>query len=220
MRLLPWEEDRVLIFSAAQLARSLRDAGVLLNHPETVAIICDEMLTAARKGAWYEEVVAAGRSAVREDQVIEGVRALVDEVRLEVLVGDGTRLIVLEDPLGSFDPLAAAPGERPAPAPAGFRPGEVRLAPEDVELAPGRQRIRMRVENTSRRVVRVSSHYPFELTNARLQFDRQAAAGCKLDIPAGESLRWAPGETRDVDLVRYGGTIGRRMASGQGTGDA
>ncbi len=96
-----------------------------------------------------------------------------------------------------------------------MNPGEVRLAADPVELAAGRERRTLRVENGSRRVVRVSSHYPFERTNARLRFDRAAAAGFRLDIPAGESVRWAPGELREVVLVRYGGRIGSAFESGE-----
>ena len=51
--------------------------------------------------------------------------------------------------------------------------------------------------------MRVSSHFPFHETNAKLTFDRDAARGFRLDLPAGDSLRWAPGETRDVELVAY-----------------
>jgi urease beta subunit len=63
----------------------------------------------------------------------------------------------------------------------------------------------LRVENGSRRVIRVSSHYPFERTNPRLRFDRSAATGFRLDIPAGDSIRWGPGEVREVVVVRYAG---------------
>jgi urease subunit gamma/beta len=100
MRLTALEEERLLVFTAAELARRHRSAGLELNAPETVALICDAMFEAARAGAGYEETVAAGRSAVRRDEVMEGVRELVAEVRLEVLLGDGTRVIVLVDPLG------------------------------------------------------------------------------------------------------------------------
>jgi urease gamma subunit len=117
MRLTPWEEERLLIFTAAELARRHRAAGLKLNHPEAVALICDAMLEAARAGATYAEVEAAGRAAVRLDEVIEGVRALLDGVRLEVLLGDGTRLIVLIDPLGSMDPLAESGGSGTADPP-------------------------------------------------------------------------------------------------------
>ena len=74
--------------------------------------------------------------------------------------------------------------------------------------APDREPDRLSVRNDSRRAVRVSSHYPFERVNPRLSFDRAVAAGFRLDLPAGDSLRWAPGETKEVDLVRYGGEGG------------
>jgi urease gamma subunit len=115
MRLTPWEEERLLIFSAAELARRHRAAGIPLNHPEAVALICDAMLETARAGGGYAEVEAAGRSAVTEAELMVGVRNLLDEVRLEVLLGDGTRLVVLLDPLGPVDPLGVtAPTGPPA----------------------------------------------------------------------------------------------------------
>jgi urease beta subunit len=65
--------------------------------------------------------------------------------------------------------------------------------------------LRLTAQNTSRRIVRVSSHFPFWLSNHRLQFDRDAAHGFHLDIPAGSTVRWGPGETREVELVRFAG---------------
>jgi urease subunit gamma/beta len=188
MRLTAWEEERLLIFTAAELARRHRDRGLLLNAPEAVALICDAMLETARAGASYEDVEAAGRAAVAADQVLPGVTALVDEVRLEVLLDDGVRLVVLLEPLGP-------PGDD--------APGAVRQAPM-VERATDRDRIQLEVRNGSTRVVRVSSHYPFERVNPRLEFDRRRAAGFRLDLPAGSSERWGPGETRTVELVRPG----------------
>jgi urease beta subunit len=79
---------------------------------------------------------------------------------------------------------------------------------DPVELTPGRERIRLRVTSTSSRPVRVSSHFPFWRANSRLEFDREKALGFRLDLPAGSSLRFAPGETREVALVRYGGRRG------------
>src|SRR5204863_9135001 len=101
MRLTAWEEERLLIFPAAELARRHRSAGLKLNHPEVVALICDAMLEAARAGGSFEAVEAAGRAAVGRDEVLPGVAALVDEVRLEVLLEDGTRLVVLRDPVAA-----------------------------------------------------------------------------------------------------------------------
>ncbi len=80
-------------------------------------------------------------------------------------------------------------------------PGEVRSPERDITLAAGRPRLVLRVASRSARPVRVSSHYPFWRVNARLEFDREAAAGYRLDIPAGASVRWEAGEVREVELV-------------------
>jgi urease beta subunit len=79
---------------------------------------------------------------------------------------------------------------------------------DPIELAPSRERIRLMVTSTSSRVIRISSHYPFWRVNGRLEFDRDAARGFRLDVPAGRSVRFAPGETKEVTLVRYGGRGG------------
>lgn len=188
MKLTAWEEERLLIFTAAELARRHQERGLLLNAPETVALICDAMLEAGRGGASYEEVEAAGYDAVSVEHVLPGVAALVQEVVLEVLMDDGSRLVVLHEPLGPSTDDA---------------PGTIRQAPARQRTA-ARDRIELVVTNTSRRVVRVSSHYPFEWVNPRLQFDRARAVGRRLDIEAGSTERWAPGETRTVGLVRVG----------------
>jgi urease beta subunit len=88
--------------------------------------------------------------------------------------------------------------------PAAVVPGAVIPGPEAAH-ADSRDRRELRVENTSQRVVRISSHFPFDRVNRRLVFDRSAAAGYRLDIEAGSSERWAPGETRTVTLIRFGG---------------
>ena len=204
MRLTPWEEERLLIFSAAELARRHRAAGLLLNAPEAIALMCDAMLEAARAGSGYAAVEAAGLAAVSPTEVLPGVRGLVDLVSLEVLLDDGTRLIALVDPLGRGAPAdPAGPG---AVVPAA---GESGVAPDraaaSVDATAGLGRRSLSVRSTSRRAIRVSSHFPFERVNARLEFDRAAAAGFRLDLEAGSSLRWAPGETRTVTLVRFGG---------------
>ena len=204
MRLTPWEEERLLIFTAAELARRHRASGLALNAPEAIALMCDAMFEAARAGATYAEVETAARAAVSPDEVMPGVRELIEDVRLEVLLGDGTRLLVVLDPLG-----------RPGEPPVSDGPGAVRLA--DVAGSEGdasADPIELTVRSESRRVIRVTSHYPFERVNPRLVFDRDAARGFRLDIPAGATERWSPGETRTVRLVRFAGEGGRH-ASGE-----
>jgi urease beta subunit len=85
-------------------------------------------------------------------------------------------------------------------------PGEIRSPEREVTLAAGQSRQRITVTSRSARPIRVSSHYPFWRVNTRLEFDRAAAAGCRLDIPAGTSIRWSPGETIEVGLVALAGT--------------
>jgi urease subunit gamma/beta len=194
MRLTTWEEERLLIFTAAELARRRRDRGVALNQPEAVALICDAMLEAARDGAAYGAIEQAGREAVAPGELMPGVAALVDEVRLEVLMDDGPRLVVLVEPFGPNDSEA---------------PGGIRAAASGTVPTHGLERRRLVVANTGRRVVRVSSHYPFHLVNRRLAFDREAARGFRLDLPSGADERWEPGERREVTLVRLRGDAAR-----------
>ena len=208
MRLTPWEEERLLIFSAAELARRHRAAGIALNAPEAIALMCDAMLEAARAGARYAEVEAAGLGAVASSEVIPGVRELIDDVRIEVLLGDGTRLIVLVDPLGRGEPASED-------GPGAVIPGPAGLTATDHDPTPSLERRTVTVANTSKRAIRVSSHFPFDRVNPRLAFDRGAAVGFRLDLEAGSSERWAPGETRTVTLVRFGGRGGADEA---GTG--
>ena len=204
MRLTAWEEERLLVFTAAELARRHRAAGLALNAPEAIALICDAMFEAARAGATYAEVEAAGRAAVRPEEVMPGVAALVDQVTLEVLMDDGTRLVVLHEPLGPAGPDAS----RRHPA----RRRWCRTRP-----APSRPResIDLEVRNTSTRVVRVSSHYPFERVNQRLAFDRAAAAGFRLGSAGG--LDRALGARRDPD--RPAGPVRRPRRPDAGTTD-
>ena len=99
MRLTQTELDRVLIFSVAEMARRRRGRGLKLNHPESIALICDELLEMARGGASYEEVVAAGATILGVDDVMDGVADMVDAVRLECVFDDGARLVVIPRPI-------------------------------------------------------------------------------------------------------------------------
>jgi urease subunit gamma/beta len=97
MHLTPTEEDRLRIFTAAELARRTLATGLKLNVPEAIALICDEMHMAARAGASFEDVVETGKEAVHLEQLMPGVAELIDEIRLEVLLDEGSRLIVLRE---------------------------------------------------------------------------------------------------------------------------
>ena len=90
-------------------------------------------------------------------------------------------------------------------------PGELRFAEGDIELNAGRDRVAVRVENTGDRPIQVGSHVHFAQTNPALAFDRAETRGFRLDVPAGTSVRFEPGVTRDVDLVAL---AGRRRVPG------
>ena len=85
-------------------------------------------------------------------------------------------------------------------------PGEIITAGGEIELNAGAAAITVTVANTGDRPVQVGSHYHFYETNEALSFDREAARGMRLDIAAGTAVRFEPGQTRDVQLVPYGGT--------------
>jgi len=90
-------------------------------------------------------------------------------------------------------------------------PGEVIPAAGDIEINAGRPALRLTVANSGDRPIQVGSHYHFAETNAALQFDRAAARGHRLDIPAGTAVRFEPGQTREVSLVPF---AGKRMIYG------
>jgi urease subunit beta len=94
-------------------------------------------------------------------------------------------------------------------------PGELIPAAGEIELNAGRPTVTLTVANTGDRPIQVGSHYHFYETNPALQFDRERARGCRLDIPAGTAIRFEPGQSREVQLVAYSGArrvIGFRAA--------
>ena len=99
MRLTPRELDRLTIFSAAELARRRRARGLKLNHPEAVALICDEVMEEARAGRSYQDVLEHGRSVLTRADVIEGVPEMVPMIQVEAVFDDGTKLITLHQPI-------------------------------------------------------------------------------------------------------------------------
>jgi urease subunit gamma/beta len=192
MRLLPQEQDRLLLFLAAELARTRHGRGLALNQAEATAIIADVICEAARDGLTYAEVVAAGYGALAEGDVMDGVRALVARVEVEALFRDGRHLVVVEDPLGG--PPAAADDEPRAP-----------WLPEAVE--------RLEVVNEADVPIAVTSHLHFFEANPRLRFDRARAWGMRLALPARAKCFFTPGEPREIALVPI---AGGRVVRGHG----
>jgi len=216
MRLTPTERDRLLIFTAAELARARRARGLRLNVPESVALIADTVCEAARDGARLAEAVEAGRTVLSVRDVLPGVAEIVTEVQVEAVFEDGTRLAVIDSPIGAgpgADGAAAEVGgvagfdrAEGALQPAGGPPGSILPREESQYPADApKDRVELEVVNTASVPISVTSHFHFFEANPRLRFDRAAAYGRHLSVPAGSSVRFDPGATVHVALVPIGG---------------
>lgn len=201
MHLTTHEQERLLVASAAEAARRRRARGLLLNHPEAVAVLTEWVLEAARDGRSVAEIMEAGRQVLDTSDVMEGVEALVDELQVEATFPDGTKLVTLHAPI---QPARLSPEAPADPAPR-LVPGEVLLGDGDIVLLEGRARTTLTVRNTGDRPVQVGSHFHFAEVNDALDFDRAAAVGKRLAVPAGTSVRFEPGIALDVELVPFAG---------------
>ncbi|MFV8164149.1 urease subunit gamma [Mycobacterium sp. 134] len=99
MRLTPHEQDRLLISYAADLARRRQARGLLLNHPEAVAVITDHLLEGARDGRTVAELMVSGRDVLSREQVMEGVPEMLHDVQVEATFPDGTKLVTVHNPI-------------------------------------------------------------------------------------------------------------------------
>ncbi|MDH6120869.1 urease subunit gamma/beta [Kitasatospora sp. GAS204A] len=190
MRLTPTERDRLLIFTAAELARARRLRGLLLNVPEATALIADTVCEAARDGVRLAEAIERARCVLGPQDVLPGVPDLVTEVNVEAVFADGTRLAVVPDPFGGGSLGEAAPG-------AVISGTDTAYLPQPVHT--------LTVRNTATVPVSVTSHFHFFEANPRLDFDRPTAYGMRLAVPAGSSVRFDPGAVIEVGLVPIGG---------------
>src|SRR5215471_293640 len=189
MKLTPKEQDRLTIFTLAELARKRRARGIKLNYPEAVALISDEVMEEARAGRSFEEVVKHGMQVLAEADVMEGVLELASKIYIEPLFEDGTKLVVLHHPI--LKTQRENDGKEQVPEPA---------QPDTITINAGKPTILITVTNSSDHPVQITSHMPFWQINQRMHFDREKAKGYHLDIPSGGAVRWEPGETKEVRL--------------------
>jgi urease subunit gamma/beta len=194
MNLTPTELERLTIFTAAELARRHRAKGIRLSQPEAVALICDEVMTAARQGLSHPDLVTLGYGLLTADDVEPGVAAMTPVVSFEVSMAEGTKLVTL------FAPIQ--PGTQ---GDAGVAPGEVIPADGEIEVNAGREAVEIEVLNTGDRAIQVRSHAHFFETNRALQFERAKAFGMRLDSGSGIGVRFDPGVAKTVRLVRFAG---------------
>jgi urease subunit gamma len=99
VHLTPHEQERLMISLAAMVARERRQRGVKLNHPEAMALIASYVLEGARDGRTVAELMAAGRTVLARDDVMEGVPELLGDVQVEATFPDGTKLVTVHNPI-------------------------------------------------------------------------------------------------------------------------
>jgi urease subunit gamma/beta len=190
MHLTPREQEKLLVYLAAQLARARQGRGLKLNYPEAVAILSAELAEGARDGRSVADLMAFGKQILSEDDVMPGVAEMIPEIQIEATFPDGTKLVTVHQPI---------------PSGGGDAPGAVLSAEEPIVANAGRETIEVQVENTGDRPIQVGSHAHFFEVNRALRFDRRAAWGKHLAIPSGTAVRFEPGQERTVWLVTFGG---------------
>ncbi|MDB3958561.1 urease subunit gamma [Opitutales bacterium] len=99
MHLTPREKDKLMIVVAADLARRRKDRGVLLNYPESVAIITYEVMEGARDGKSVADLMSFGSTILQRSEVMEGIPEMISEVQVEATFQDGTKLVTVHNPI-------------------------------------------------------------------------------------------------------------------------
>lgn len=191
MHLTAQERDRLVVAQAADLARRRLSRGARLGATEAAALIIDEVHEWAWDGIELDEVVSRAKALLRPDQVLPGVPEMVAHLQVDALFPAGSFLVDLVSPIGSARDLVTSDG--PAR-----------------ELNVGRPRRQVTVTNESPRTVRVTSHVDISEVNPLLRVHGEPLNGWRLDIPAGSSLAWSPGQTQTVTLVPWESAPGDR----------
>ena len=99
MRLSPRDKEKLLIVVAAEVARRRKAKGIKLNYPEAVALITDEIMEGAREGKSVTMLMNEGRQILTQDDVMDGIKELIDEVHVEATFPDGTKLVTIHNPI-------------------------------------------------------------------------------------------------------------------------
>ncbi|ATY61480.1 urease [Cordyceps militaris] len=238
MHLVPKELDKLVITQLGLLAQRRLARGVKLNHAEATALIANNIHELIRDGNHtVADLMALGATMLGRRHVIPSVCHTLKEIQVEGTFPTGTYLVTVHNPIstndgdlaralyGSFLPVPRD-ADRLFPAaldPADFAPARqpgavVAVKGDKITLNADRRRIALRVVSEGDRPIQVGSHYHFIETNPQLVFDRARAYGFRLDIPAGTSYRFEPGDAKTVTLVEIAGHQVIRGGNGLATG--
>ncbi|EME83129.1 uncharacterized protein MYCFIDRAFT_89342 [Pseudocercospora fijiensis CIRAD86] len=227
MQLAPKEIDKLLISQTGFLAQRRLARGVRLNHTESLALIASVLHELVRDGEHtVADLMSIGTTLLGRRHVLPSVPHTLTEMMIEGTFRNGTYLVTIHNPIatddgnldralyGSFLPVPPV-DEFPWPPAEGLEawsaermPGAVIAVKGEngrIKLNEGRKRIKVKVTSKGDRPIQVGSHYHFIETNPLLEFDRLKARGMRLDIAAGTSVRFEPGDSRTVTLVEIAG---------------
>ncbi|KAG5917500.1 Urease, partial [Claviceps africana] len=236
MHLSPRELDKLVITQLGLLAQRRLARGVRLNHSEATALIANNLQELIRDGHHsVAHLMKLGATMLGRRHVLPAVCSTLREIQVEGTFPMGTYLVTVHNPIstddgdleralyGSFLPVPDQAAFPPLPDSEYLlerQPGAVVAVRGTVALNqnPARARRRLRVTSRGDRPIQVGSHYHFIEVNPQLEFDRERAYGYRLDIAAGTSVRFEPGDTKTVTLVQLGGARiirgGNNLASG------
>ncbi|WP_341659120.1 urease subunit gamma [Blattabacterium cuenoti] len=195
MHLTSYEKEKILLHMAGELAKKRLKRGLKLNYPESLALITHYIMEGARDGKTVKDLMCEAGNILNDEQVMDGVYELLNSVQVEATFPDGTKLVTIHHPI-----------KKNRKKNSNLIPGQYDLLKEEIVLLPGRSRIKRIVSNTGTRPIQVGSHFHFYETNSALLFDREGTKGYKLDTPSGRSVRFEPGETKEIILVEIGGS--------------
>jgi urease subunit gamma/beta len=191
------ESEKLMLYTASCLAIERKNRGLKLNFPEATAIISSYIIEGARDGKSVAQLMVDATKVLGEDDVMDGIASMMHMVQVEATFDDGTKLVTVHNPIpykNSSD-----------------LPGAYLIDEGEIELNANKQIIAIEVENKGDRPVQIGSHYHFFEVNKELDFDRTQAYGKRLDIPAGTSVRFEPGSSKEINLIDFSG---KRYMSG------
>ncbi|KAE8149654.1 hypothetical protein BDV25DRAFT_172715 [Aspergillus avenaceus] len=222
MHLIPKELDKLAISQLGFLAQRRLARGVRLNHAEAAALISSNLQELIRDGIYtVADLMSIGKTMLGRRHVLPSVVSTLVELQVEGTFPTGTYLVTVHHPVssddgdlekalyGSFLPIPPA-DTFPDPNPDDYEPEKmpgaiIPVKHERITLNEGRRRIKLKVMSKGDRPIQVGSHYHFIEVNPQLHFDRLRSYGFRLDVPAGTSVRFEPGDTKTVTLVEIAG---------------
>ncbi|KFY53352.1 hypothetical protein V496_07683 [Pseudogymnoascus sp. VKM F-4515 (FW-2607)] len=234
MHLIPREIDKLVISQLGLLAQRRLARGVRLNHSEACALIANNLQELIRDGNHnVADLMSIGTTMLGRRHVLPAVVSTLKQIQVEGTFPQGTYLVTVQNPIssddgdlnkalfGSFLPIPDAdlfkvPDDEECTAEK--MPGAVIAVKGKIAINKGRKRIQLKVTNYGDRPIQIGSHYHFIEANPQLEFDRVRSYGYRLDIAAGTSIRFEPGDEKTVTLVEIAGRKiirgGNNIASG------